>query len=178
MEAVEIIAEVLKYVAPVAVLLIVVKYMNDQQMERLKAEHQRLVRSEVLRAHLPLRLTAYERAVLFLERISPEHLLPRIPVQGKTAAAYHQELVREIQTEYEHNLAQQIYISVGGWAALVRAKDEIHNLLNTSLSEVGREAEAILLVRKIFEICSTTELLPTQKAANVLKADIQVYFQP
>lgn len=178
MELVEIIAEVLKYVAPAAVLLIAVKYMQDQQAKQLQMDHQRMVRSEVLRAHLPLRFTAYERAILFLERISPEHLLPRIPVQGKKAGVYHQELSHEIRQEYEHNLAQQLYISPAGWAALVRAKDEIHNLLNLSLSETGPDAEAIALARKIFEKCSNIEALPTQKAANLLKADILVYFQP
>ncbi|GAB4428831.1 MAG: hypothetical protein OHK0039_47400 [Bacteroidia bacterium] len=177
MEVVAIIAEVLKYAAPAAVLFFVVKYMNDSHRARTQEEHSRLLRSEVLRQHLPLKLAAYERAILYLERISPELLVPRVGTAGKQTRDFYQEMVQDIRSEYEHNLAQQLYIHPVGWQALVHAKESMLKLANDTLQELGYEAEAIVFARRLFEKCSAAEELPTHKAIFVLKTDIQRLFQ-
>lgn len=177
MEIVEIIAEVLKYVLPAAIVLLAVRYMNDSRLEQERANSSQQVRKDILKTHLPLKLTAYERAVLYLERIKPTNLLARVSGSGKSAQQFHLELVREIRAEYEHNLVQQIYISKEGWAALVKAKEEILASINQCGREVGEEADAMALSRKIIEKHSQAENDPAGYAVNVLKGDIDSLFR-
>ena len=178
MEIVEIIAEVLKYIAPAAILLIAYKFMNDAQAEKTKAQQQNLVRTEMLKQHLPLKLSAYERAVLFLERITPSSLLPRYGNgEGRPAKQFHFELINDIRSEFEHNLAQQIYISHHSWAALVQAKEEIINIVNNAYRELNEEANGLDLSKKIIEKISSSKSIPTHKATFVLKTDIHELFK-
>ncbi len=177
MEIVEIIAEVLKYALPAAIVLLAVKYMNDARLEQERLNNGLDVRKEMLRTHLPLKLAAYERAVLYLERISPHNLISRVGSSGKSAQQLHLELVREIRMEYEHNLVQQIYITTKGWAALVKAKEEILTVINQSGREMGEVTDGMALVRKILEKYNHSEHDPSVYAINVLKGDVDALFQ-
>src|SRR4051794_39237238 len=54
---------------------------------------------------LPLRLQAYERMSLFLERISPASLLLRLVPSAANALELQQMLLNDIREEYNHNVA-------------------------------------------------------------------------
>lgn len=177
MEIVEIIAEVLKYVLPAAIVLLAVRYMNGSRIEQERMNGSLDIRKDMLRTHLPLKLAAYERAVLYLERINPQSLLARTGNAGKSAPQLHLELVREIRMEYDHNLVQQIYISTKGWAALVKAKEEILTLVNQCGREVGEAGDAMTLSRRILESYSERDYDPSLFAINVLKEDIDALFR-
>ncbi len=56
---------------------------------------------------LGLRLQAYERAALFLERINPVNIIPRIIQPGQTVNMLETLLVNSIREKYEHNMTQQ-----------------------------------------------------------------------
>lgn len=171
-QIIEIIAEVLKYVVPAILVLLTVKFMNDHSARKAAREESQKLRSEVLKNHLPLKLSAYERAVLYLERISPENLVPRISTKNKTVARLQAEFLNEIQSEYEHNLVQQLYISFKGWSALVNAKNEMTRIVNLAASELKPDGPGVNLSKKILEKCAEWEDLPTHKAAFALKSDI------
>lgn len=177
MELVEIIAEILKYIAPAALVLLAVKYMLDTQLKSRIHEQKMMIKGEVLRQHLPLKFSAYERAILFLERISPEHLLPRVNPGGKNVKQFHAELIHEIKTEYEYNLAQQVYISSQGWDHLSYAKNELISMINRVSKELAAEADAVQLSLKIFEKYSSVKESPIRKAVFVLKSEIGSLFQ-
>ena len=135
------------------------------------------MRKEMLRTHLPLKLSAYERAVLYLERIHPGNILARVGSAGKSAQQLHLDLIREIRQEYEHNLAQQIYISTEGWASLMAAKEEIVALINQSGGEQEEGADGITMGKSILEKFSTLSKDPVLFAINVLKRDIERLFK-
>ncbi len=177
MEVVEIIAEVLKYVVPAGLILLTIKYLNDVNLEKEKLTQSSVLQREIIDRHMPLRIAAYERAVLLLERISPQNLLFRVNGSGKSAPQFHEELVHEIRNEYEHNLAQQVYISNRGWIALIQAKEEILSIINNASREMPEDADGIMLSRCIIEKTASMKELPSQKAIFVLKSDIQNLFQ-
>src|SRR5471030_1008084 len=56
---------------------------------------------------LPLRLQAYERVVLFIERINPANMLLRLNDPSYSAADLHMLIVVELRNEYQHNVTQQ-----------------------------------------------------------------------
>jgi len=177
MELVEIFAEILKYIVPATLVLVGMRFVMQSQDKRQQQVFQSEIRAEVLKQHLPLKFAAYERAILFLERISPEQLLTRILAADKPAEYYRLELVQAIREEFEHNLAQQLYIEAASWQALVQAKDEVITLVHHVASSLEKESEGRLLARKILESVQTQESGRIQTAIILLKRDIQSWFQ-
>jgi Mg2+/citrate symporter len=72
---------------------------------------------------LPTRMQAYERMVLFLERIKPENLIVRMKAGTMDKHQYEQLLIGAIEQEFEHNLTQQIYVSEEAWNVVRSAKN-------------------------------------------------------
>jgi len=72
---------------------------------------------------LPLKLQAYERMTLFLERIDPAKLLIRVAPISDRKEDYANFVVAQIDQEFEHNLTQQIYMSDECWGIVVTAKN-------------------------------------------------------
>ncbi len=78
---------------------------------------------------MPLRLQAYERIALFLERVSPSKLLIRITPTSSSKENYEALLIQSIEQEFEHNLSQQIYISDKCWSIVTTAKNATIQLI-------------------------------------------------
>ena len=88
---------------------------------------------------LPVRLQAYERLTLVMERINPSKLLVRITPTSDDKKLYVQKLITCIEQEFEHNLSQQIYVSDDCWSALVAAKNATNNIVTTTEKETKIE---------------------------------------
>lgn len=176
MDSVELIADVLKYVVPAVLVLVTVRFMRDSFVQQDKLTKSIHTKVELIKERLPIKLSAYERAVLFLERINPENLLIRIHPLDKKVSLYHQELVHEIRTEYEHNLAQQLYLENTAWASLVNAKEEILNIIHTSARELKGDENALVLSKMILNAWLSQEISPTQKAIFVIKKEMNSLF--
>lgn len=93
-------------------------YFKDQQRTR-----RWLLQKENRKEALPLRLQAYERMALFLERINPTKLLIRITPLSSDKHDYENLVIAQIEQEFEHNMSQQIYISDSCWTIIVTAKN-------------------------------------------------------
>lgn len=141
-------------------------YFKDQQNTR-----RWLLMKENQKESLPLRLQAYERMVLFLERIHPAQLLLRVAPPTEDKNDYATLLIHAIQTEFEHNLTQQIYITNECWDVINKSKNTTVQLIrNTSInSEIANASqlrEAILR--------SLTEMeAPSSVAINFLKEELK-----
>ena len=99
-------------------------------MKQLKEEK----KDETRKAIAPLRFQAYERIVLFLERISPPNMVLRVNKAGMSKEMLQGELLRTVREEYEHNLAQQIYVSDEAWEQVKNAKEEVLSEINTAIA--------------------------------------------
>jgi hypothetical protein len=113
---------------------------------------------------------------LFLERISPQNLLVRVNAPDMTAREFHQLLLNEIRNEYNHNVAQQIYISEGVWEMDKNAKEDIIITINESSTMMKDDATSLDLSKKIFEKIIGRELDPISHALTELKREIQQVF--
>ncbi|SOE23103.1 hypothetical protein SAMN06298216_3492 [Spirosomataceae bacterium TFI 002] len=125
---------------------------------------------------IPLRIQAYERMTLFLERISPNNLLLRLYENAQHVGDFQQLILKEIREEYYHNLAQQIYLSPGLWDEVNKAMNEVMVLVNTSAAELQNDDPALNLSKKIFEKVINEEKNPTQEALLLLKKEVQMLF--
>ena len=94
--------------------LLAKRYFENQQKERLlqmKLDERR----ETLKVVTPIRLQAYERLALFLERISPNSLVLRCYQPGMDLKLLQGVMTKNIRDEWEHNLSQQVYLTVPTW---------------------------------------------------------------
>ncbi|MCB0794270.1 MAG: hypothetical protein KDB88_06000 [Flavobacteriales bacterium] len=125
---------------------------------------------------LPLQLQAYERLVLFLERITPGPLVLRVHKSRMTAGMLHAQLVATIKEEYEHNVTQQIYVSDKSWAMVRRAKEETIRLVNMAF-EGTRDGDAgTELSARIFQTAAQNAHQPAQEAILVIREEVKRLF--
>ncbi len=179
--------EILKYILPSLVVFLAAYfplkiYLNAQQeisKRELKAQIDELkiqIKQEDKKYITPIRLQAYERMVLLLERISPQSLIFRIQKPGQKVFQLQSALLKAIRDEYEHNLAQQLYISKESWAMLKTAKEDLIKMINMVAAKLNPGDDAIELSKKIFEASLNQNQLNTEKAVEFLKKDIQKLF--
>lgn len=121
----------------------------------------------------PLKLQAYERLVLFLERIEPSNLVMRNNTGNKKYNELHSTLVNTILEEFEHNAAQQIYVSENAWNLTKQAKEETINILNISANELENNASSADLSRKIFEKMMLVQKSPSQIALDYIREELK-----
>lgn len=119
----------------------------------------------------PIRLQAYERVILFLERINPNGLIMRSNKVG-TAAQFQGDLLKTIRAEFEHNLSQQIYMSAMAWDAVIKSKEETIKLINVASSRVNADASAMELAQAIIAVASQLSEMPTKSAIDFIKKEI------
>lgn len=134
------------------------------------------IRSTNSNITLPLRLQAYERMCLFLERMAPNSMLLRLVPSAMSALELQQLLLQEIREEYNHNVAQQMYISSNAWEQITNAMNETVAVINQSASEVPAEAPPSDLAKKIFSHVIEKEVQPSAHALKVLKEEIRGLF--
>ncbi|MGL4363708.1 MAG: hypothetical protein ACRCSB_00710 [Bacteroidales bacterium] len=124
---------------------------------------------------LPLRLQAHERLILLLERISLEALVLRLRRADSTNAQFHGELVKAIRTEFEHNLSQQMYVSVDLWRMVCTCKNAIISAVNSSAMEVEPQNSSLQLAQKLLDRNLHNDS-PVEAAINQLKKDVKQLF--
>ena len=125
---------------------------------------------------LPHRVEAYQRIILFMERISPNSLVMRKFEHGMKAKELQGELLSTIRSEFEHNIAQQIFISPQGWKMVKESKEEIIKIINLASSQIDENGNALDLSQKIFEIATQIEKLPTEITNEFLINELQRLF--
>lgn len=173
----EFLLELVKYLLPaltgVGAAWVMYKALQKDQHRRDRVQ----IRGQVVQAVLPMQLQAYERCVLFLERISPTQLILRCDPNGKTARQFQLDMVTDIRAEYEHNIAQQIYLTFDSWVELAKAKEFMLNLVNESAKGAPAQASGTDLAKVIFNRLDELEELPPHRAIAVLKSDFQKIFR-
>jgi hypothetical protein len=97
-----------------------------------------------------LRLQAYERLTLLVDRIALPNLIGRVSVSGISAREMQMLLTRNIKEEFDHNITQQIYVSPDAWSAVKNLKEQnmlIVNQLATALppNATGLDLNKLLL---------------------------------
>ena len=130
------ILELLMYTVPSMITGGVAYYLFDNYFKDQQNTRRWLLQKENQKHSLPLRLQAYERLALFLERINPAKLLIRVAPLSDNKVDYQNLLIHHIEQEYEHNITQQVYITSELWTMLLTAKNTIiQNIRKTALDE-------------------------------------------
>ena len=173
MDSTAYVFELLKIILPALIVAGAIYLLFKQYLE--KDQQRRLIelRLDSSKATLPLRLQAYERVVLLLERISPNNILVRLSSAGQTAPDYHRLLQQEIRAEYEHNISQQLYLSADTWALVREAKENVLTMVNRAFHGLPNPAQCrgTELAKRILEGLMTDAAEPTAQALAAVKRE-------
>lgn len=166
--------EVIMYTLPAVVVFLAAYFLLKEFFYQESKKREIDIKIEKVKIALPVRLQAYERIVLFLERISPANLVMRVHQPGASSAELQRVLVQTIRDEYSHNLSQQLYISPKAWEMVKTAREEMIRQINTSAAQLPAEATSTDLSNKLLEM--SIEKLATQKALDFLKEEARKNF--
>ncbi|MBD3637396.1 MAG: hypothetical protein HUJ25_08595 [Crocinitomicaceae bacterium] len=185
MSKAEILLQFGLYVVPALAVFGAVYYFTNKwfevQQDRIKLESAQTQTQltgqgqpkEDLRKHfIPMQVDAYQRLVLFLERIAPNNLVMRLNNPGLPAGAFQARLLDSIREEYEHNLAQQIFVSPEAWRITQQSKEEVLKIINMAASKMQATSMSTDLAKSIFEITAQLEFQPTERAIALLKEEL------
>jgi hypothetical protein len=175
MDMVETLLEVVKYTLPALVVLassnMIVRSFVTSQNQRQQMDLFKNVQDTTLR----LRLTAYERMVMFVERISPRQLVSRVYDPSMTVQDLQVAMTMTIRGEFEHNLSQQIYVSKQVWDTVKGVKEQEINMVNQLAKTLDPAAHAKELHGRIMDMIMKTENeLPTDLALNMINDEVKV----
>lgn len=125
---------------------------------------------------LPNRVEAYQRAVLLMERIHPSSLVMRLHNPALPAMKMQADLLQAIREEYDHNVAQQLFVSPTGWKMVKNSKEETIKIINIAGNLMSPTSTGTDLAAKIFEIVAEVGQLPTEITVEFLKKELQELF--
>ena len=124
------------YALPSIVTGIIAFYFFRMHTNNEEGRRRYLLHKDTQATTLPIRLQAYERMALFLERISIPSLVVRVAPKTSDKDAYEKLLIRTIENEFEHNLSQQIYLTDECWNIIKAAKSAtIQMIRKAAMSE-------------------------------------------
>ncbi|MBQ8703991.1 MAG: hypothetical protein IJ524_06415 [Bacteroidales bacterium] len=146
------------------------KNREKEQLLRLKMDE----RGETLKVVTPIRLQAYERMALFLERISPNSLVLRCYQPGMDLRLLQGMMTKNIRDEWEHNLSQQVYLSAALWTRIREAKDEMINLVNSAAVSLTDTTDPTRLAASVF--ASAADHSPVDSALEAMHREIHELF--
>ena len=172
-QSMDYITDFLKILVPAALVLYAM-YLTIRSFLQKQFDHRlldlKLKNTEVI---LPIRLQAYERMALFLERISPNNMLLRLSEPSMSAAQFQQLLLKEIREEFNHNLSQQVYMSDEVWEKVRATMNEVVTAIQTASQKMDDEKNAIDLAEEIFDYMIKLNRDPIGEALSTLKGELR-----
>ncbi len=127
-------------------------------------------------ALLPLRLQAHERLIIFIERINPSNLLIRLHQQGIGIKELQNLIINDVRSEFQHNIAQQLYVSTISWHVIRKLKDDTVAMINNAVQGLPDDASGVDLSKKVLQHMATIPENPYDLTIDHLKKDIQGLF--
>lgn len=172
----EILSDLLKVGLPAALVLYAMYLTVSSFLKKSFDEKESDTRRRQVEIALPIRLQAYERICLFLERITPNNLLIRLSGNAANAIEFQALLLHDIREEFNHNLSQQVYMSLHAWERVRNAQQEVAILINQAAAGITPDAPPIELSKKIFELMIQENRNPTADTLKYIKEEIQQTF--
>lgn len=125
---------------------------------------------------LMLRLQAHERLILFIDRINPSNLLIRLHQNGLSVTHMQSMLLNEIRSEYQHNVAQQLYVNPLIWNVISKLKEDTLAMVNNGVRNLPEDATGVDLSKRILQHIATVAENPYDLTLDLIKNDIQKLF--
>jgi hypothetical protein len=170
---------ILLLAAVVAMMIFGFWMIQHSQFRNEERKRQWELKRESQKAISPIRMRAYERLALLLERTTPEHML--MELRGKepealdtwTVGQLQQYLLQTIRMEFDHNQSQQIYVSDEVWALLLNARDQLAAFVISIAAQLPKEATAQTYATSLLAAYASNGATPSDKAMEMLKDEVK-----
>lgn len=172
----EIVLEILKYTIPSVVIFVGMYFILNSFLDSEERKRELKYRTDNYKLITPAKLQAFERLILFLERINLSNLVMRVYVNGMTAKALQAKMHAAIREEYEHNIALQLYIPSQVWKMVKSSKEETIKVINNCADQLNDNASGLELSQFILELVGQVETTPTEIAIEALKNEVNKVF--
>ncbi len=163
-------------VFPAGMVLLTAIYFIRKESEKESRTAQVELKKQRQEFFLPSRVDAYQRLVLLMERIHPSSLVMRLHNPGIMAKTLQADFLQSIREEFEHNVAQQLFVSGESWQLVKNAKEETIKIINLAASQLQATSTGMDLSTKIFELVAEVGTLPSEIAITYLKKELQELF--
>lgn len=170
------ILEILKYILPALVLFVTVWTMMRNFTERQSDKHKFELLAGNQKYVTPIRLQAYERIILFLERLSVDSMALRLQKTNMKSIHLQILMLSTIRNEFNHNLSQQLYMSTEAWTAVKYAKEQILRAVNVTASQIDPKLPASAFSKALMETYSEIDTRPIETALEIIKREARKYF--
>ena len=161
--------EILKYTFPAALMLLLTYMLLSNFVDNEENRRVFYLRKDLQKKALPMRMQAFERVIMLLERITPNHLVIRVKPGNMSLGNYRRTLVQAVRQEYDYNLTQQVYLSDESWNHVVSAKSQVISLINKVAGSLEDDAKASDLAKELLNAEIAAEIFPTKAAILLIK---------
>jgi hypothetical protein len=168
--------DIFKYVIPAFIVMMTAYLLLDKMLVNEDKRRKYDLNKKNQSTLTPIRLRAYERIMLLLERTNPGSMLINVIKPGMNCLDFQSQLLQYIRNEFEHNYSQQIYVSDELWESVKQTKENLTKLINTAAAHFQPDESASKLAEAIIRIYSEVEKNPTQVAVEILKEETRKQF--
>jgi hypothetical protein len=168
----EALTDILKITIPSLIVFLTAYFLLRTMLRNDQDKRKQELILQNSRTVTPIKLQAYERIVLFLERISLESMLVRVSTPDMTAIQLHATLLSTIRSEFEHNLSQQIYMSQPAWEVARNARSNMIKIINSEFEKLPPNSSGLALSKQLLEKLMELDKEPTRAAIDYIKNEV------
>jgi len=167
----EVFFEILKYTIPGLLVFLTAYFIlkklidNQYHMQTLK------LKTKYSKDAIPLKLQAYERLILFCDRIDIPNLIMRLKTREMSNQDLKNVMMISVQKEYEHNIAQQLYTSNKLWDIISLAKNDVISFIEMKSNGFHPEESSIELAKHLLNEHNSLERSPINIAIQAIKEE-------
>ena len=160
----------------IGALVSVVIYLFNMWIKHRERACMFILKQDNNKALAPLRISAYERIIMMLERTTPQTMVMRLSVTSSNAAYLHMDLTKALREEFEHNISLQMYVSDECWSKVKRAKEETGELYKVAFTRVKADSSAAEYAREILHLEAAVGNSAIREALLAVRSEMARYF--
>tara|TARA_B100000795_G_C22727064_1_gene409830 strand:- start:199 stop:717 length:519 start_codon:yes stop_codon:yes gene_type:complete len=160
-----------------AVIVATICYLLISQFLRAESKRHILeINRETTKFTTPVKMQAFERVILLLERIDPIEVVNRVMKPGMTCGQVKLLALAEIKQEFNHNITQQLYVSGAAWEQVKTTKDDAIKLITVTSTQVPDQLPAIEFSKKLVAVQTELNARSNVIALEVVKKEARKIF--
>jgi hypothetical protein len=160
----------------IGALVSVVIYLFNMWIKHRERAWMFILKQDNNKALAPLRISAYERIIVMLERTTPQAMVMRLSATSSNAAYLHMDLTKALREEFEHNISLQMYVSDECWTKIKRAKEETGELYKIAFTRVKADSSAAEYAREILHLEAAVGNSAIREAIVAVRGEMGKHF--
>ncbi len=168
--------EILQFTIPALLVFATAYILLDKMLKNDERRRNFEIQKKNISATTPLRLRAYERLILVVERTKPTNIVLETLKPNMNCFELQSHLVASIRHEFGHNASQQIYVSNELWSAIRATQESLIQLVNLCATQCAADAFGTELAERIIQLYAQSNNSPGEVAADMLKKEVRGLF--